>query len=152
VTASPRGVLTQSLVPPPLSCAVGVQLNHYQYFATMGPPSAGRARAGPGGDLGAAIVETFGSFDEFRDVFTRSALALFGSGFVYLVRDRASGGQLAVKQYPNQDTPVMDGELPIVGLDVWEHAYVSPPPPWAPFCTRDGRRVPPSTCPPGSMR
>lgn len=90
----------------------------------MGPANPERAKAGPDGDLGMAIVESFGSFQTFREQFTKSALGLFGSGFVYLVRDRKSGGQLAIKQYANQDTPVMDGELPIVGLDVWEHAYV----------------------------
>lgn len=93
----------------------------------MGPADVDRAKTGPGGLLGDAIAETFGSFQSFRDQFTKAALTLFGSGFVYLVRDRKSGGQLAIKQYPNQDTPVMDGELPIVGLDVWEHAYVSTP-------------------------
>lgn len=101
----------------------GGYLNHYQFFATMGPANADRAKSGPDGLLGDAIAETFGSFQSFREQFTKAALTLFGSGFVYLVRDRKSGGQLAIKQYSNQDTPVMDGELPIVGLDVWEHAY-----------------------------
>jgi hypothetical protein len=91
----------------------------------MGPSNPERAKSGPDGDLGAAIAETFGSFQSFQEQFTKSAVGLFGSGFVYLVRDRKSGGQLAIKQYPNQDTPVMDGELPIVGLDVWEHALVA---------------------------
>lgn len=88
----------------------------------MGPANLDRAKTGPDGILGDALAETFGSFQSFREQFTKAALGLFGSGFVYLVRDRKSGGQLAIKQYSNQDTPVMDGELPIIGLDVWEHA------------------------------
>lgn len=89
----------------------------------MGPPNAERARTGPTGDLGRAVAETFGDFDGFKEQFSTAAQTLFGSGFVYLVRDRQSFGRLAIKQYANQDTPVMDDELPVVGLDVWEHAY-----------------------------
>lgn len=90
----------------------------------MAPVDAERAKSGPSGDLGDAIKTTFGSFDSFKEQFTSAALSLFGSGFVYLVRDRGSGGQLAIKQYANQDSPLMDSELPLVGLDVWEHAFV----------------------------
>lgn len=94
----------------------------------MAPVDAERAKRGPTGDLGDAIQETFGTFDSFKEQFTKAALSLFGSGFVYLVRDRGSGGKLAIKQYSNQDSPLMDSELPLVGLDVWEHACVLFPP------------------------
>ena len=105
-------------------------MNHYQFFATMAPVDTDRAKRGPSGDLEAAISESFGSFESFKEQFAKSALTLFGSGFVYLVRDRSSGGKLAIKQYANQDSPLMDSELPLVGLDVWEHAYV---PCWKPL-------------------
>ena len=74
----------------------------------------------PGGDLGAAIGETFGSFDSFKEEFKNAGIARFGSGWAWLVKD-SSG--LAVVSTPNQDSPLSDGSVPLLGCDVWEHAY-----------------------------
>lgn len=76
--------------------------------------------ATPTGELASAIDESFGSFDTFKDEFTKAATTRFGSGWAWLIVD---GGKLAVVSTPNQDTPVMEGKTPILGLDVWEHAY-----------------------------
>ena len=76
--------------------------------------------AAPTGELASAIDESFGSFDTFKDEFTKAATTRFGSGWAWLIVD---GGKLAVVSTPNQDTPVMEGKTPILGLDVWEHAY-----------------------------
>ncbi|MCK2157976.1 MULTISPECIES: superoxide dismutase [unclassified Exiguobacterium] len=76
--------------------------------------------ATPTGELASAIDESFGSFDAFKDEFAKAATTRFGSGWAWLIVD---GGKLAVVSTPNQDTPVMEGKTPILGLDVWEHAY-----------------------------
>ncbi|MGI1805217.1 superoxide dismutase [Exiguobacterium sp. TDN 0502] len=76
--------------------------------------------ATPTGELATAIDEAFGSFDAFKDAFAKAATTRFGSGWAWLIVD---GGKLAVVSTPNQDTPVMEGKTPILGLDVWEHAY-----------------------------
>ncbi|OIN68442.1 superoxide dismutase [Exiguobacterium sp. KRL4] len=76
--------------------------------------------AAPTGELASAIDESFGSFDAFKDAFAKAATTRFGSGWAWLIVD---GGKLAVVSTPNQDTPVMEGKTPILGLDVWEHAY-----------------------------
>ena len=76
--------------------------------------------AAPTGELATAIDESFGSFDAFKDAFAKAATTRFGSGWAWLIVD---GGKLAVVSTPNQDTPVMEGKTPILGLDVWEHAY-----------------------------
>jgi len=76
--------------------------------------------AAPTGELATAIDEAFGSFDAFKDAFAKAATTRFGSGWAWLIVD---GGKLAVVSTPNQDTPVMEGKTPILGLDVWEHAY-----------------------------
>jgi Fe-Mn family superoxide dismutase len=82
----------------------------------MGPGSGGE----PGGKLGDAIQSTFGDFATFKDQFSNAAATRFGSGWAWLV---ASGGKLTVESTPNQDSPLMEGRTPILGLDVWEHAY-----------------------------
>lgn len=74
----------------------------------------------PSGDLAAAIDESFGSFDGFKDEFTKAATTRFGSGWAWLV---VKNGKLEVTSTPNQDSPIMEGVTPILGLDVWEHAY-----------------------------
>jgi len=95
--------------------------NHNLYWAVMGPNGGGE----PTGDLASAIANTFGSFDEFKSQFSTAAATRFGSGWAWLVRK--SDGSLAVTSTPNQDNPVMDiAEVkgtPILGIDVWEHAY-----------------------------
>ena len=81
----------------------------------------GRGQGGdPGGDLGAAINSTFGGLDDFKSEFAGAGATRFGSGWAWLSVD---GGNLVVESTPNQDSPLMEGRTPILGLDVWEHAY-----------------------------
>jgi Fe-Mn family superoxide dismutase len=91
--------------------------NHCQFWEAMSADGGGT----PSGDLAAAIETTFGSFDEFKSIFHKAAMTRFGSGWAWLgVKD----GGLCVCSSPNQDNPLMDGSCnPILGLDVWEHAY-----------------------------
>jgi Fe-Mn family superoxide dismutase len=95
--------------------------NHNLFWEVMGPNSGGS----PDGDLAAAIDRDFGSFDAFKDEFSNAAATRFGSGWAWLVKK--SDGKLVVSSTPNQDNPLMDvAEVkgtPILGLDVWEHAY-----------------------------
>lgn len=74
----------------------------------------------PSGDLSNAINSAFGGFDEFKKRFTTAATTRFGSGWAWLVVD---GGSLAVTSTPNQDSPISNRQVPILGIDVWEHAY-----------------------------
>ena len=99
----------------------GGHYNHTLFWSIMGPNGGGT----PDGELGAAIDATFGSFDAFKDQFSNAAATRFGSGWAWLgVKDN---GGLCVCSTPNQDNPVMDIAeepcTPILGLDVWEHAY-----------------------------
>ncbi|MFP6633965.1 MAG: superoxide dismutase [Planctomycetota bacterium] len=94
----------------------GGHANHSLFWSVMGSGKGGE----PGGDLGAAIDATFGSFDAFKDAFAQAGATRFGSGWAWLVVD---GGNLAVTSTANQDSPLMEGKTPILGLDVWEHAY-----------------------------
>lgn len=91
--------------------------NHSLFWEIMSPNGGGA----PSGDLAAAIDNTFGSFAAFKEQFAKAAATRFGSGWAWLYVD--SSGKLAVSSTPNQDTPLMDGNTPILGLDVWEHAY-----------------------------
>ena len=94
----------------------GGHANHSLFWTVMGPGGGGE----PGGKLGDAIQSTFGDFATFKDQFSNAAATRFGSGWAWLV---ASGAKLAVESTPNQDSPLMEGRTPILGLDVWEHAY-----------------------------
>ncbi len=94
----------------------GGHANHSLFWAVMGPGKGGA----PSGELAAAIEQTFGSFDVFREQFSAAAATRFGSGWAWLSLD---GDQLVVESTANQDTPLMEGRTPILGLDVWEHAY-----------------------------
>lgn len=94
----------------------GGHANHSLFWTVMGPGAGGE----PGGKLGDAIQSTFGGFATFKDQFSNAAATRFGSGWAWLV---ASGAKLAVESTPNQDSPLMEGRTPILGLDVWEHAY-----------------------------
>ena len=87
----------------------------------MGDPQP-RRQAGtqPVGKLAEAITSTFGSFDAFKEKFTTAATTRFGSGWAWLVK---KGDKIEVVSLPNQDSPIMEGMFPIIGLDVWEHAY-----------------------------
>ncbi len=79
-----------------------------------------RAGGAPAGAVGDAIKASFGSFDAFKEQFAKAAAGRFGSGWAWLSVD---GGKLKVESTPNQDTPLSEGRTPILGLDVWEHAY-----------------------------
>jgi Fe-Mn family superoxide dismutase len=94
----------------------GGHLNHSLFWPSMGPDCGGA----PDGDLGAAIDEAFGSFDDFKAKFEAAGAGQFGSGWAWLVLD---GGTLAVTSTPNQDNPISNGQVPLLGNDVWEHAY-----------------------------
>jgi Fe-Mn family superoxide dismutase len=74
----------------------------------------------PVGDLAAAIDSTFGSFDNFKQKFTETATNRFGSGWAWLSLDK---GKLIIEATANQDSPIMEGRTPLLGIDVWEHAY-----------------------------
>jgi Fe-Mn family superoxide dismutase len=100
----------------PVRNNAGGHYNHSLFWQMLSPDGGGE----PGGDLGAAIADTFGSFDSFKEEFKAAGIARFGSGWAWLVKD-SSG--LAVVSTPNQDSPVSDGSAPLLGCDVWEHAY-----------------------------
>lgn len=110
-----------SKVPETIRTAVrnngGGHVNHALFWTIMSPSGGGT----PSGDLAAAIDAAFGSFDEFKTAFKQAAATRFGSGWAWLVKD--AGGKLAVVSTANQDNPLSDGKTPILGLDVWEHAY-----------------------------
>jgi len=91
--------------------------NHNLFWEIMSPQGGGR----PSGDLAAAIDAAFGSFDDFQKAFADAAVKRFGSGWAWLVVD--ADGALQVYSTANQDSPYMSGHTPILGLDVWEHAY-----------------------------
>jgi Fe-Mn family superoxide dismutase len=94
----------------------GGHLNHSLFWESMSPDGGGA----PEGDLAAAIDEAFGSFDAFKEQFEAAGVGRFGSGWAWLIVD---GGKLAITSTPNQDNPISEGKTPLVGNDVWEHAY-----------------------------
>jgi Fe-Mn family superoxide dismutase len=94
----------------------GGHANHSLFWQIMSPDGGGE----PEGELADAITEAFGSADDLRKKVTEAAVNQFGSGWSWLVLD---GGSLAVVSTPNQDSPLLDGNVPLLGVDVWEHAY-----------------------------
>ena len=95
----------------------GGHWNHSQFWKTMGPNGGD----GPTGKLADAINAAFGDFEKFKEAFNAAGVGRFGSGWVWLVNE---GGKLSITSTPNQDNPLMDGKAPpILGNDVWEHAY-----------------------------
>ncbi|WLV23573.1 superoxide dismutase [Aciduricibacillus chroicocephali] len=94
----------------------GGHANHSFFWKTLSPNGGGN----PTGDLAQAIDSSFGSFDEFKAQFEKAAATRFGSGWSWLV---LNGDKLEVTSTPNQDNPIMEGKTPLLGLDVWEHAY-----------------------------
>jgi len=94
----------------------GGHANHSLFWTIMGPGKGGA----PAGELASAIDSACGSFDKFKEAFSNAAATRFGSGWAWLSVD---GGKLVVESTPNQDTPLSEGRTPILGLDVWEHAY-----------------------------
>jgi len=95
----------------------GGHANHSMFWEIMGPKAGGT----PSGDLATAINSTFTSIDQFKAKIKEAALGRFGSGWAWLAM--GADGKLQVVSTPNQDTPIMDGQSPIMGIDVWEHAY-----------------------------
>ncbi len=112
-----RGINT---VPEAIRTAVrnhgGGHANHTLFWQVMKPKGGGS----PGGKLATALQGKFGDVAKFKEAFTNAATTRFGSGWAWLV---AQGGKLEVVSTANQDSPFMDGKTPILGLDVWEHAY-----------------------------
>jgi Fe-Mn family superoxide dismutase len=110
-----------ALVPENIRTAVrnngGGHLNHSMFWQIMGPKAGGQ----PSGKLAEAIKGTFGSFDTFKEKLTAAGMGRFGSGWAWLIKDQS--GKLDVYSTANQDNPIMEGKLPIMGVDVWEHAY-----------------------------
>ncbi len=94
----------------------GGHANHSLFWTVIGPDGGGE----PTGALADAINAAFGSFQKFKDEFSAAAANRFGSGWAWLSLD---GGKLIVESTPNQDSPLMEGRTPLLGLDVWEHAY-----------------------------
>lgn len=110
-----------AIVPDAIKAAVrnngGGHYNHSLFWSILGPGAGGT----PTGSLAAAIDATFGSFDAFKEKFNAAATTRFGSGWAWLVK--TADGKLEITSTPNQDNPFMEGKHPIIGLDVWEHAY-----------------------------
>jgi Fe-Mn family superoxide dismutase len=94
----------------------GGHANHTLFWESMSPDGGGE----PGGELGEAIKAKFGSFDAFKEQFEANGVAQFGSGWTWLV---LRNGELELTKTPNQDSPLLDGDIPLLGNDVWEHAY-----------------------------
>jgi superoxide dismutase, Fe-Mn family len=95
----------------------GGHANHSIFWTIMGPGGGGN----PNGRIADALKNTFGGYDQFKEQLQKAGMGRFGSGWAWLVADRQ--GKLSVRDYPNQDSPYMDELTPILGVDVWEHAY-----------------------------
>ncbi len=95
----------------------GGHMNHSLFWPMMAPKAGGT----PSGEIASAINSAFGSFDKFKELFSDAAATRFGSGWAWLVVNKS--GTLEVQSTPNQDSPYTDGRTPILGIDVWEHAY-----------------------------
>ena len=109
-----------AIVPESIRTAVrnnaGGHINHSMFWQIMGPNAGGQ----PGGALEAAIKSAFGDFNTFKEKLSAAGMGRFGSGWAWLI---AHGGKLDIYSTANQDSPVMEGKFPILGVDVWEHAY-----------------------------
>ena len=107
-------------VPENIKTAVsnhgGGHANHSLFWNILTPGGA----TSPNGELADALTSKFGSFDNFKDEFAKAAATRFGSGWAWLV---VNNGELEITSTPNQDSPLMEGKTPVLGLDVWEHAY-----------------------------
>jgi Fe-Mn family superoxide dismutase len=95
----------------------GGHANHTLFWELMAPGGSKE----PGGELAGAINNTFGSFAAFKEQFAKACIGRFGSGWGWLIADR--GGKLSIESTANQDSPLMSGKIPVLGCDVWEHAY-----------------------------
>jgi Fe-Mn family superoxide dismutase len=107
-------------VPDSIKTAVrnngGGHANHTMFWMIMGPNAGGQ----PSGQLASAISSKFSSFETFKEKFNAAAMGRFGSGWAWLVK---KGNDLDIVSTANQDSPILDGQYPVMGLDVWEHAY-----------------------------
>ena len=107
-------------VPEAIRTAVrnngGGHANHSLFWQVLSPNGGGA----PSGELADAITKKFGSFESFKEEFNKAATTRFGSGWAWLV---VNNGELEITSTPNQDSPLSDGKTPVLGLDVWEHAY-----------------------------
>ena len=107
-------------VPEDIRTAVrnngGGHHNHSLFWSVMAPKAGGE----PAGALAEAIKKAFGDFAKFKETFSAAGATRFGSGWAWLT---AAGGKLEISSTPNQDSPLMDGKTPVLGMDVWEHAY-----------------------------
>ena len=110
-----------AIVPDAIKTAVrnngGGHINHSMFWTILSPKGGGQ----PSGALADAIKSTFGGYDAFKEKFNAAAATRFGSGWAWLVKDVS--GKLDIYSTANQDSPVMEGKFPVMGLDVWEHAY-----------------------------
>ncbi len=95
----------------------GGHINHSMFWQIMGPKAGGQ----PAGKVAEGIKSTFGGFDQFKEKLNAAGLGRFGSGWAWLVKDKS--GKLEIISTANQDSPVMEGKYPVLGVDVWEHAY-----------------------------
>jgi Fe-Mn family superoxide dismutase len=95
----------------------GGHYNHTIFWSIMGQNKGGN----PVGALGQKIIETFGNVEKFKEDFAKAALGRFGSGWAWLVLD--GDGKISITSTPNQDNPISENLKPIIGIDVWEHAY-----------------------------
>jgi len=114
-------ILDLDALPEDIRMAVrnngGGHVNHSMFWTVMSPKGGGE----PSGSLAEAIDEAFGTFEDFKAAFAKAGATRFGSGWAWLCV--SGNGNLAVTSTPNQDNPVSEGLIPILGLDVWEHAY-----------------------------
>jgi superoxide dismutase, Fe-Mn family len=110
-----------AIVPESIRTAVrnnaGGHINHSMFWQIMGPKAGGQ----PTGKVAEAIKSAFGGFDQFKEKLAAAGVGRFGSGWAWLLKDKA--GKLEITSTANQDSPVMEGKYPVLGLDVWEHAY-----------------------------
>jgi len=108
-------------VPEAIKTAVrnhgGGHANHTMFWQIMGPNAGGA----PSGKLAEAITSAFSNFDNFKEKFAAAAMGRFGSGWAWLTRD--ASGKVEISSTANQDSPIMEGKFPVMGIDVWEHAY-----------------------------
>ncbi len=109
-----------AIVPENIRTAVrnngGGHINHSMFWQIMAPKAGGA----PSGNVAQAINSAFGGFDQFKEKFNAAGASRFGSGWAWLVK---SGGKVEIISSANQDSPIMEGKFPVMGLDVWEHAY-----------------------------
>src|SRR5687768_4967984 len=121
VLASNLAIVPEAIKTPVRNNGGGAH-NHALFWEILGPGQGGSKQFGgqPTGNLAQAINSTFGSFDAFKEKFNAAATTRFGSGWAWLVK---RGDKIEVTSTPNQDSPLMEGAFPVIGLDVWEHAY-----------------------------